>query len=880
MILFRHFPNFLRRSGDHAGAELVKIKGTVILTKNSLNFNVSFLNRRHAFIGSGVSFQLISSTVADPNLGGKGRVGKVAYLENWSGGLESIDARESRFDVNFEWDLALGIPGAVIVKNNHHKEFYLRSLTLEEDVSGEMRNLNGIIVFDCNSWVYPIEKYDYDRVFFVNNTYLPGDMPATLKGYREDELRNLRGDKVKRQLQEWDRVYGYAYYNDLGEDRPVLGGSLEYPYPRRGRTCRPSIKTGLFQFLLQLLSGIYKKRPDPKSERRESRLPFLKSLDIYVPRDEKFDMVKMSDFLGYALKSVGSAVIPGVTSVLDGTPNEFDSFDDVLGLYDGGIKIPSNDVPLKMVRELLRSDGEQLFKFPTPQVIQDCKSAWRSDEEFGREMLAGLNPVIISRLEVFPPVSQLGKTKYGDQTSKITGAHIAKFLDGMSVEDAIGMNKLYILNHHDTLLPYLNRINSTGNKIYATRTLLFLKSDGTLKPIAIELGLPHPDGDIHGFVSEVFTPKEGGVEGTRWQLAKAYAAVNDSGVHQLISHWLNTHAVIEPFVIATNRRLSVVHPIHKLLNPHYRDTMNINALARQILINAGGILEITVFPGKYAMEMSSAVYKSWKLTDHALPTDLLKRGVAVKDPDSESNVKLLIDDYPYAVDGLAIWNAIEEWAKEYCNIYYPSDAVVKNDVELQAWWKEVREEGHGDKKNETWWPEMNCVDNLISTSTTLIWISSALHAAVNFGQYAYAGYLPNRPTISRRFMPEPGSPEYAELETNPEGAFLKTITSEIHTILGVSLIEILSKYSSDEVYLGQRASAEWTSDKRAVAAFKKFGEKLEKIESRITAMNSDPTLKNRSGPVNVPYTLLYPSTSDDTKVGGLTGKGIPNSVSM
>lgn len=94
-----------------------------------------------------------------------------------------------------------------------------------------------------------------------------------------------------------------------------------------------------------------------------------------------------------------------------------------------------------------------------------------------------------------------------------------------------------MLNHHDMLIPYLRRINATSSKVYATRTILFLQKDGTLKPVVIELSLPHPEGDKYGVISNVYTPAEEGVQGSIWQLAKAYVAVNDSGIHQLISHW-------------------------------------------------------------------------------------------------------------------------------------------------------------------------------------------------------------------------------------------------------------------------------------------------------------------------------------------------------
>lgn len=89
-------------------------------------------------------------------------------------------------------------------------------------------------------------------------TYLPSDTPLPLRKYRQQELEQLRGNGTG-ELEEWDRVYDYACYNDLGDPdkgskyvRQTLGGSSEYPYPRRGRTGRPPTRTGTLITLLHM----------------------------------------------------------------------------------------------------------------------------------------------------------------------------------------------------------------------------------------------------------------------------------------------------------------------------------------------------------------------------------------------------------------------------------------------------------------------------------------------------------------------------------------------------------------------------------------------------------------------------------------------------
>ena len=83
-------------------------------------------------------------------------------MENWITTLTSLTPGESAFHVTFEYEESVGLPGAVIVTNNHASEFFLKSITLH-DYPGE-----GILRFDCNSWLYPASYYAYHRIFFTN----------------------------------------------------------------------------------------------------------------------------------------------------------------------------------------------------------------------------------------------------------------------------------------------------------------------------------------------------------------------------------------------------------------------------------------------------------------------------------------------------------------------------------------------------------------------------------------------------------------------------------------------------------------------------------------------------------------------------------------
>lgn len=250
--------------------------------------------------------------------------------------------------------------------------------------------------------------------------------------------------------------------------------------------------------------------------------------------------------------------------------------------------------------------------------------------------------------------------------------------------------------------------------------------------------------------------------------------------------------------------------------------------------------------------------------------------MAEPDPTKPHGLKLLLEDYPYASDGLLIWSAIENWVRSYVNHYYPNSGLICNDKELQAWYAESINVGHADLRHEKWWPTLNNADNLVYVLTTIIWLASAQHAALNFGQYPYGGYVPNRPPLMRRLIPEENDPEYASFLADPQRYFMLALPSLLQSTKFMAVVDTLSTHSPDEEYLGERQQPSiWTGDTEIVDAFYEFSAEIRRIEKEIEKRNSDPSLRNRCGAGVLPYELLAPSSEP-----GVTCRGVPNSVSI
>lgn len=731
-------------------------------------------------------------------------------------------------DIEYKCDLdvpeGFGEVGGILIENKHTKEIYVRRVYLDGFDDGR-------ITVSCKSFVQPsTKKKPINRIFFTNKSYLPSQTPSGLLEYRADDLFALRGDGTG-ERKFGDRIYDYDVYDDLGNPdkykdpekdkdliREVLGGSVEFPYPRRCRTGRPHCKND--KYAESIPEG-----------------------NFYVPRDEEFSEVKMESHTDKTESGKMHAFVPGLKNLFIGNELGFPYFTAIDELFDEDDDL-SEEFQKKLknifrrIVTFLPFTAKEALRFGTPQLLDRDKFVWIKDEEFGRQTLAGINPLSIQLVKEWPLKSKLDPAIYGPPESAITTEVVEMVMLGrITVEQAIKEKKLFVVDYCDFLLPYVYKVRDLeGTNLYGGRALFFRTPLDTLKPIAIELVRPKGRGKDQW--KEVYLPGWDSTSGWLWKLAKAQFLALDSGYHQLISHWLRTHCSVEPYVIATNRQLSALHPIYRLLKPYLRYTMKINALAREELINADGIIESTFSPGKYCMEISSAAYRdSWRFDTEGLPADLIKRGMAEQDPNSSTGVKLTIEDYPYANDGLILWTSIKEWVKAYVNHYYPDASLVESDNEINNWWTEIRTVGHGDKKDKEGWPKLENQDDLTEILVTIIWVASGHHAAVNFGQYDYAAYFPNRPTISRTKMPneEKTDEAWKSFLSRPEDEILSCYPTPTQAAKVLATLGALSNHSPDEEYIGQEPELSWAEDEVIKRAFEKFQNRMLELDGIVDA---------------------------------------------
>ncbi|MFQ6668061.1 hypothetical protein Gotur_033860 [Gossypium turneri] len=255
----------------------------------------------------------------------------------------------------------------------------------------------------------------------------------------------------------------------------------------------------------------------------------------------------------------------------------------------------------------------------------------------------------------------------------------------------------------------------------------------------------------------------------------------------------------------------------------------------------------------------------------------------------DAKVELVLEDYPYAKDGIEIWTAIETWVTEYCNIFYHYDNDVKEDEEIQEWWNEIKTTRHADRKEGLY--DINTFESLVKALTTLIWITSGLHAAVNFGQFGYGGWPPNRPMLLRKFLPKEEEMKGMDIMKFVE----ETLPDKFQMKLAIAVMDLLSRHTSDEVYLGQtlpQKERPLIEDHEFIIQkkFKEFRKNLEAIERNIKERNKEYLLMNRWGYAKIPYKLLYPDASKSmlatSKEKGkhhpekadINERGIPNSI--
>ncbi|XP_049592211.1 polyunsaturated fatty acid 5-lipoxygenase-like [Syngnathus scovelli] len=454
---------------------------------------------------------------------------------------------------------------------------------------------------------------------------------------------------------------------------------------------------------------------------------------------------------------------------------------------------------------------------PSEYVMQH----WEEDFVFSYQFLNGCNPVLIQKISKLPDKFPV--------TNEMVTASLERQL---TLEQEVKAGNIYMVDYE-----VLDGIKANGTDpktpqyMAAPICLLYKNTQNEILPIAIQLG------QTPGEDNPIFLPTDSHHD---WLLAKIWVRSSDFQHHQTVTHLLKTHLISEMFAIAMFRQLPAVHPIYKLLIPHMRFTISINTKAREELICEHGLFDKANATGGGAhVQLIQKTMKTLTFRSLCFPDMIKARGM-----DSKPEVP----NYFYRDDGHKVWEAIKSFVSDVVSIYYSSDEKVQGDDEIQAFVKDVCDNGMKDFQHSGFPGSLESREELIEYLTIIVFTASAQHAAVNFGQYDWYSWIPNAPSTMRQ--PPPDRKGLASMSL-----IMDSLPDRGRSSWHLGAVWALSQYQEDELYLGTYPDEHFL-EKPVNAAMETFRKSLAEISNAI---------KTRE--LKIPYNYMSPDR-------------IPNSVAV
>ncbi len=366
------------------------------------------------------------------------------------------------------------------------------------------------------------------------------------------------------------------------------------------------------------------------------------------------------------------------------------------------------------------TDG--LEPIPLAQRLRERPS--ERDALFGWQRLGGPNPFALSQLrdDRLPdhfPVRE-------EHFRRALSALCPDGSPGDSLSRALSEGRIFLSDC--AALDGIATTQNQGRQKYTAAAMgLFVRPldrSTALLPVAIQCG------QTPSAATPLFTP----ADGWRWRMAQSFLSLGEGSIHEAAEHLGLTHLLVEAFAVSARRNLASAHPLTALLEPHFEHTHFINYTARHSLIADGGTLD---------QLMPQPIAATRALVASALSTF----DVGAGDPRSRLRARGLLDadalpECPYREDALPHWDSLHQWVGDYLRLYYRDDEAVSGDPELQSFVAELSAQDGGRLRGV---PEVRSVDALTSLVTLVIFTASVQHAAVNFPQYPFMGYVPGIP---------------------------------------------------------------------------------------------------------------------------------------